>query len=78
MNKNTLYDLKEMLCKELDEIAKKGEMSAGDLETCISLLIPSRTLKKSCTSTTTVIRWTAIGDHPAHMPVMECEWTTEA
>lgn len=33
MNKNSLYELKEMLCKEIDEIAKKGEMSAGDLET---------------------------------------------
>lgn len=26
------YDLKEMLCKELEELAKKGELSAGDLE----------------------------------------------
>lgn len=30
---NTMYDLREMLCKELDEIARKGEMSAGDLDT---------------------------------------------
>ncbi len=28
-----LYDLKEKLCGELDEIARKPEMSAGDLET---------------------------------------------
>lgn len=28
-----LHDLKEMLCKELDEIAAKKEMNAGDLET---------------------------------------------
>lgn len=28
-----LYDLKEMLCRELDEIAQKQEMNAGDLET---------------------------------------------
>lgn len=33
MDMNALYDLKEMLCKELEEIAGKGEMSAGDLET---------------------------------------------
>ena len=33
MSMNALYDLKEMLCKELEEIAGKGEMSAGDLET---------------------------------------------
>lgn len=28
-----LYELKEMLCKELEEIARKGELSAGSLET---------------------------------------------
>ena len=33
MSKRVLYDLKDMLCAELDEIGKKGEMSAGDLET---------------------------------------------
>ena len=33
MSKKVLYDLKDMLCEELDEIGKKGEMSAGDLET---------------------------------------------
>ena len=33
MSMKTLYDLKDMLCDELDEIGKKGEMSAGDLET---------------------------------------------
>ena len=29
----SLYDLKEVLCGELEEIAQKPEMSAGDLET---------------------------------------------
>lgn len=33
MSMNTMYDLRDLLCKELDEIARKGEMSAGDLET---------------------------------------------
>lgn len=28
-----LYELKEMLCKELEEIAEKGELTAGSLET---------------------------------------------
>ena len=28
-----LWKLKEMLCKELDEIANKGELNAGDLDT---------------------------------------------
>ena len=27
-----LYELKEMLCRELDELAGKGEMSVGDLD----------------------------------------------
>lgn len=33
MSMKVMYDLKDMLCEELDEIGKKGEMSAGDLET---------------------------------------------
>lgn len=33
MSMKVMYDLKDMLCAELDEIGKKGEMSAGDLET---------------------------------------------
>ena len=27
-----MYELKEKLCKELEEIARKGELGAGDLE----------------------------------------------
>lgn len=33
MSKRTMEDLKEMLCKELDEIAMKGKLVAGDLQT---------------------------------------------
>lgn len=33
MGMKALYELRDMLCSELDEIAHKGEMSAGDLET---------------------------------------------
>ena len=33
MSMRALEDLREMLCEELDEIAKKQEMNAGDLET---------------------------------------------
>lgn len=32
MSMNAMYEIRDMLCKELDEIARKGEMSAGDLE----------------------------------------------
>lgn len=28
-----MHELKELLCRELDEIAEKGELSAGDLDT---------------------------------------------
>ena len=30
---NAMHELREMLCVELDEIAGKGELSAGDLDT---------------------------------------------
>lgn len=35
--KNTMEELREMLCTELDEIAAKGEMNAGDLQTIHTL-----------------------------------------
>lgn len=33
MSMKNLETLQDMLCDELDEIAQKGEMSAGDLDT---------------------------------------------
>lgn len=32
MSMNAMYDLRDMLCKELDEIARKGDLGAGDLD----------------------------------------------
>ena len=32
MGKKAMYELRDMLCKELDEVARKGELGAGDLE----------------------------------------------
>lgn len=32
MGTRTLYKLKDMLCQELDEIADKGDLGAGDLD----------------------------------------------
>lgn len=32
MSKKAMYDLRDMLCKELDEISRKGDLGAGDLE----------------------------------------------
>ena len=32
MSKKAMYDLRNMLCDELDELARKGELGAGDRE----------------------------------------------
>lgn len=32
MGMKSMYELREMLCKELDDITRKGELGAGDLE----------------------------------------------
>lgn len=32
MSMKAMYDLRDMLCKELDELVRKGELGAGDLE----------------------------------------------
>lgn len=42
---DTFYDVKEMLKKELDEIVRKGELSAGSLETIDKLL---NSIKNAC------------------------------
>jgi hypothetical protein len=42
---HTYYDAKDMLEKELDEIVKKGELSAGSLDTIDKLL---NSIKNSC------------------------------
>lgn len=39
-------ELKETLCRELDEIAEKGELSAGDLETVDKLTHTLKNLQK--------------------------------
>ncbi len=32
MSKKAMYELRNMLCEELDELARKGDLGAGDLE----------------------------------------------
>ena len=44
MSKRAMEDLKDMICRELDEIAEKGELSAGDLETVYKLIISKEKL----------------------------------
>ena len=41
-----LYDLKDKLCAELDEIAAKPNMSTGDLETVHKLTDPLKNIDK--------------------------------
>lgn len=42
--KRNMEDLKDMICRELDEIAEKGEMSAGDLDTVYKLIVSKEKL----------------------------------
>ncbi len=42
---HALYELKDMLCKELEEIGEKGELTAGTLETVEKL---SSSVKNLC------------------------------
>lgn len=44
--KRAMEDLKRMLCDELDEIAAKGTLSAGDLETAEKLTCTIKNLYK--------------------------------
>ena len=48
MSMKALEYLREMLCDELDEIAKKQEMSAGDLETVHKLTDTIKNIDKIC------------------------------
>lgn len=48
MSMKALEDLREMLCDELDEIAKKQEMNAGDLETVHKLTDTIKNIDKIC------------------------------
>lgn len=46
MSKKTMYDLRDMLCKELDEIGRKGELGAGDLDIVHKLASTIKNLDK--------------------------------
>ena len=47
MDMEYMHDLKDKLCKELEEIARKPEMSAGDLEAVHKLTDTIKNLDKS-------------------------------
>ena len=46
MSKKAMYDLRDMLCKELDEISRKGELGAGDLEIAHKLTATIKNIDK--------------------------------
>ena len=48
MSMYAMTDLRKMLCKELDEIARKDELSAGDLETVHKLTDTIKNIDKIC------------------------------
>ena len=43
---NELYELKDMLCKELEEMGSKGELTAGSLDTIDKLAHAVKNLDK--------------------------------
>lgn len=46
MSKKAMYDLRDMLCNELDELARKGELGAGDLEIAHKLTATIKNIDK--------------------------------
>lgn len=46
MSMKSMNEIKEMLCREMDEIAGKGEISAGDLETIHKLTASIKNIYK--------------------------------
>ena len=46
MSKKAMYELRNMLCDELDELARKGELGAGDLEIAHKLTDTIKNLDK--------------------------------
>ena len=46
MSKKAMYDLRNMLCDELDELARKGERGAGDLEIAHKLTATIKNIDK--------------------------------
>ncbi len=48
MSTKTLYEIRDMLCSELDEYAEKGELSAGSLETIHKLTDTIKNIDKIC------------------------------
>lgn len=70
MGMKSMYELRDMLCKELDELIRKGELGAGDLDIAHKL---TDTIKTSTRSR----RWTSV-DIPGAIWTMICAATAVA
>ena len=46
MGMKSMYDLRDMLCKELEEITRKGELGAGDLDIAHKLTATIKNIDK--------------------------------
>ena len=46
MGKKAMYELRNMLCDELDELARKGDLGAGDLEIAHKLTATIKNIDK--------------------------------
>ena len=46
MSKKAMYELRNMLCDELDELARKGDLGAGDLEIAHKLTATIKNIDK--------------------------------
>lgn len=46
MSMKAMYELRDMLCKELDDLVRKGELGAGDLEIAHKLTATIKNLDK--------------------------------
>lgn len=46
MSKKAMYELRNMLCEELDELARKGDLGAGDLEIAHKLTATIKNIDK--------------------------------
>lgn len=66
MSMKTLYELRDKLCEELDEIAAKGDLSAGDLEAVHKLTDTIKNIDKICIMDMDEEGYSGAGEWEAH------------
>lgn len=66
MSMKTMYELREKFCDELDEIARKGDLNAGDLETVHKLTDTIKNIDKICIMDMDEEGYSGAGEWEAH------------